>query len=58
MGTVLKSFTLQGIQVEQLYYGDQNIHYRVDGHEMAADDFWKTAFVTDYYNQIIEKLNG
>lgn len=55
---VLKTITVQDKQIEQLYYGNQTIHYRIDGEEMPSDSFWKLPLVEINYNQIIEKLNG
>lgn len=39
--TILKTFTHKGKQVEQLYFGGQDIRYRVDGRVYSADAFWK-----------------
>ena len=38
--TVLQTFTHKGKTVEQLYFGGQDIRYRVDGVVMTADKFW------------------
>lgn len=55
---VLKTITVKDKQIEQLYYGNQTIHYRIDGEEIPSDSFWRLPLVEINYNQIIEKLNG
>lgn len=58
MGTILKTFTLKGKQIEQVYYGGQDIRYRVDGQELGHDKFWKSPFVIIHYAELINQLNN
>lgn len=56
--TTLKSFTLNGNLIEQVYYGGQDIRYRIVGEEVSHDDFWNHAIIKKNYSQVIKKLNG
>lgn len=56
--TVLKAITVKDKQIEQLYYGNQTIHYIVDGEEMPSDSFWKSPFVIENHSELTEKLNA
>lgn len=58
MGTILKTFILKGKQIEQVYYGGQDIRYRVDGQELGHDKFWKSPFVVESHSEVTQKLNG
>lgn len=55
--TVLKSLTLKGKQIEQVYYGGQDIRYVVDGVEYSHEKFWESPFIVVNQTQLLEKLN-
>ena len=38
--TILQTFSHHGKQVDQLYFGGQDIRYQVDGKIYKADKFW------------------
>jgi hypothetical protein len=56
--TTLKSFTLNGNLIEQVYYGGQEIRYRINGEEQNHDDFWNNPYIQMRYQFVIKKLNG
>lgn len=54
--TTLKSFKIQDNLIEQVYYGNQDIRYKVNGVEYDHDKFW-SAF-EPIKSEVIKKLNG
>jgi hypothetical protein len=55
--TVLKTITLKGKQIEQKYFGGQDIQYKVDGVEYTHEKFWKSPFIVENHSEVNQKLN-